>query len=1198
MSESTAITCAIHDPEHRDGVREDRIRWNGTAGTVHSVAVPERLIAGESFTVPVLSLDASEAPVLVRTEHSGPLKVTWLDGTEESDGTIMWPEPDRVTEWNASFRSEDNELPLPTQAELRLVLYQLSTREKFKTGVLALSALLCLAGGAVAVLNPTPPGFIALAVFLIAALVVYPPVLNKLASKFRLRVPADQVQIGDILLPPIRIEPRVEWSGTAADPLVQTYCSQVIHEASTVDILGLSAPINLDSGYVPTPIQVYRGAVPHTEIPQETFSQIDALLETDLRLKRMLGGEETTPEEAWSANRHLAIIGQVGSGKTTILQRLSLLLAKGPTLWTTAVPVFVELHRFARRNGLAEQPLSALKDTISEKISDVLSRAEDAAPAAETREAIDGIVDDLIQSGELALFLDGLDEVSAEDNEDDLVEAVLKAIKEASVSWPDVRIVVTCRRDSRDRYRRLPSSFAVAETVPFEQKGIERFVQGYFFESPDRAVKLLDELERTPRVRALASTPLLLALITLIFEQRGSLPQRRTEIYRRCVALLLREWDSTRARERHPRFLMEHKEDFLRKTAWLLHSRGSRYIRHDEIIGQLRAFLPSIGLPEDAAEALLQEITTHHGLIRTYNDNWYGFVHFALQEYFTAECIGHWAPLNAAIDQRHRTWWQEIIRLHAGSGDCTDLVSTLLREEEDLFHTNLRLAGECIAEGTAIAPGLREHVIDTLHQTARSADIPTLNERFWQVLTTICDADRCDIIWNAVTDSMLPLDVRIAVIHRMFDNPPASLVEKSSQLVLDDEIPALVRSALLELLGSSGVPEAVAAISDVCRNADADNTLRRTAVRIIALSGQKEAVPGFEEMLIAQETPTTVRRAVATALRTLNARGNTERILAILSDWHVETAARSSLAAVVGDLGEVGALSQAVDALSDPRLPSSVRTGLALSYKTFENPEAASTFIKLLQKKDLDYGVRLAVADTLGHIVSDTHHSLLQKLYSSGGLESPIRMRMTIALGSLGDESVMNELVRLLGDRTARPYLRLEAAGALGICGAKDAPDAMLSLINSRTVDALGQELAVLVLELRGEPDVAPALTERLTDLRLSLSARMRMAAALAVLGNTDVINHLISALNDRSYAPELRSQIAMTLRKLTDSRDERAFERVLTIQPGSPDVPEITTLLWHLSEQVGVPVLPGDVDQEPITYDWVETPDIDRESA
>ena len=493
MREPVAITCAVHDTQQREVIEERQLAWDGPEGIVERVAVPARLTTGSPAALPALRLAPFGEPLLVTVEVSGPVEVSWLDGLDDGDGAILWPNADRATDWNASFVPDENAQSLPKEAEATFVLHRLRLKDSMRNLAAAISAGLALVGIVIAALSPSPVGLTFAAILLVAAAVAYPTLLQKLACRLRMCLPADHVRLGAVTLPPIRVEPRVERSGAAADPLIAAYCDEVIRSASVVSILGLSSPINLETGYVPAPLQVYRGAVPHTEIPDDSFSQIDNLLEADLRLKRMLGGEECAPEEAWRNHRHLVIIGQVGSGKTTILQRLSLLLAKGPTLWTTAVPVFLELHRLARRRDLSDAPLTVLKEAVVDHMTDVVLRAaavepepgeaegvesdappEQPAPAprnrGEIRHEAERLVESLIQSGELTLFLDGLDEVSApEGEEEDLVASVIRTVKEASTTWPDVRIVVTCRRASMDRYRRLPSSFVLAETVPFEQ---------------------------------------------------------------------------------------------------------------------------------------------------------------------------------------------------------------------------------------------------------------------------------------------------------------------------------------------------------------------------------------------------------------------------------------------------------------------------------------------------------------------------------------------------------------------------------------------------------------------------------------------------------------------------------------------------------------------------------------------------------
>jgi len=203
-------------------------------------------------------------------------------------------------------------------------------------------------------------------------------------------------------------------------------------------------------------------------------------------------------------------------------------------------------------------------------------------------------------------------------------------------------------------------------------------------------------------------------------------------------------------------------------------------------------------------------------------------------------------------------------------------------------------------------------------------------------------------------------------------------------------------------------------------------------------------------------------------------------------------------------------------------------------------------------------------------------------------MEEPIRTRLAVALGTLGAAEVAPVLIGLVADRAARPYLRLEAARILGELAHAGIRDAMVGLLDSRSVDPLGQELAVLVLSLRNEPEAATPLVDRLSDRQLPLSARLRMADALAMLGSSEQVDRLVALLPDRSFTPELRGRLALTLVRMTDARNTRTFERLVQLLPSLQDVPEVLTLLWHLSEQVGVPVYPEGDGASAARYAWV----------
>ena len=1183
MFETTACPCRLYDPQHPQTPAHTVLNWNGLPNVVQSVGIPTRLRPGESVTLHGLTLAPMDDPVRLTFEASDDLRITWRGAQAEPTGAVLLPDARRATAWEATYSLGSISVSRPRQMHLRLSFERLMLRQWCVSGMMALAGVAGIVFLASLVMLLAVGGGWAMCGALVGALgaaLFNPPVVRLLCRRLGFALPTNREPLGSMALPPIQIEPVVRCSESAAHPLITEYCAQLAHEASRLHILGLAAPINLDEGYVPIMLQLRRGAGADLALLQQSYSQVDELIRTDLSLKWVLGEELLDPEEAWQRHTRLTIIGEVGSGKTTILQRLSIKLGRGPVLWTVAVPVFIELHRLARRTGLEERPLDVLKDAVVETIA--------GAGADEARtDDLRRLVERLIETGELTLLLDGLDEVSGPGEEGErLLNGVLSAIGEAAEKWPQVRIVVTCRRASMDRYRRLPDAFVVAETMPFDAEGIAHFARHYFAAAPERAARLLDEVERNPRIRGMATTPLLLALLTLIFEQRGSLPQRRTEVYRRCAGLLLHEWDTSRERKRFPRFLLEHKEELLRRVAWELHTEGIRYVPYDRLIAQLESFLPNVGLQPEAAADVLREITAHHGLIRAYDTDWYGFVHFALQEYFAAECVEQRTPLATAISQRHRAWWQEIIRLYAGRGDCTNLIIALMREPEDLFRTNLRLAGECLAQGTAAEPGLRSDVLSELYRTARTMRIPELDAEVWQVLAQAGGEEFAPRLWEAIADETLSVKVRTAIVRHMPGAATESSRAAALALLSDEAVSPTVRSALAEVLCSG---ESYEELVRIVADPGVAKEVRAALAGALGKVGNEKLIPQLQELALHPATPTEVRRQVAVSLRQLGTTGTTRRILAMLGDWHTEPPTRSSLAAVVGELGEEAASPEIIRALSDPHLPSAVRTALAVSLKSLKSPAVADALLFLLKDQTTDYGVRLAIADTLCSIASDAHRSALRTLYGDRRVEEPIRVRLAVALGALGEVDVMPLLVRILGDRSARPYLRLEAARTLGMSADREIGKEMIGVLDSRSIDPLGQELAVLVLGIRNEPETALPLLDRLSDRRLPLSARLRMADTLATLGCGDQVDRLVSLLPDRSLAVEMRGRLALTIMRLTDARDTRTFERILQLLPRTDEVPEMMTLAWHLSEQVGVAVYPADVSAPEIVYPWVE---------
>ena len=139
------------------------------------------------------------------------------------------------------------------------------------------------------------------------------------------------------------------------------------------------------------------------------------------------------------------------------------------------------------------------------------------------------------------------------------------------------------------------------------------------------------KLRRNARIQALAANPLLLSLIVLVYEAQLDLPDRRADLYKRCVEVLLTEWDARRNIRRRREFKPEHKQQLLAGLAWHFHTQGRRYFPERELQVEIARFLPALGLLVQQYERVLKEITNENGLLKEQARGWYGFLHLMLK---------------------------------------------------------------------------------------------------------------------------------------------------------------------------------------------------------------------------------------------------------------------------------------------------------------------------------------------------------------------------------------------------------------------------------------------------------------------------------------------------------------------------------------------------------------------------------------
>ncbi len=406
--------------------------------------------------------------------------------------------------------------------------------------------------------------------------------------------------------------------------------------------------------------------------------------------------------------RGAVVLGDPGTGKTTLLKHFVLAGPARLGLPAETVPVLLELRRLADPGaGL----LPALTGAI-ERIAPGL----DAAAFAKR----------LLRRDHLLVLVDGLDEIADATQRAEVSRWLEEA---AMTSLKDSVFVVTSRYAGYKGDARLTGRFLELHVRDLTEAEARRFLQDWYGaveaqaelgRAPEVAERLATEAAddlalriftaddpRTVSLRELATNPLLLQILCLVHRDRKHLPERRVDLYGECCAVLLELW--RRAKGMPVVLTASQSLKLLQPLAYWLHTEGRKEAGGAEILPLLAAPLRELGRGADEGEALLEAIRDQSGLLVNVGPA-YAFLHLSFQEYLSARHVQDQivrAPELLAGLAGHfgETWWREVILLAVGLDNPSlfePLLSTLLRQET--LQRDVRLADDLLRDASAVTP--------------------------------------------------------------------------------------------------------------------------------------------------------------------------------------------------------------------------------------------------------------------------------------------------------------------------------------------------------------------------------------------------------------------------------------------------------------------------------------------------------------
>ncbi|MFN6471456.1 MAG: NACHT C-terminal helical domain 2-containing protein [Nostoc sp. SerVER01] len=462
-------------------------------------------------------------------------------------------------------------------------------------------------------------------------------------------------------------------------PLIQERCG-------TMRVLDMTQPIGLNDIY--TSVNILE------KITGQRRLGIDQLLNScsNQDFERFgLGSiaEEGVPGlHAVKKYPKMIILGKPGAGKTTFLKYLAIQCIGG-TFHSHLVPIFVTLKDFAET---VNKP--SLQQFIIQLVPQVyrLPLINNSQESLLEENTCTTVIENLLSQGRMMILLDGLDEVREED-----ISRVLTEIRQFSQLFQNNRFVITCRIAAREY---IFEKFTEVEIADFDDDQISNFANNWFKAKTVKTKNFIKRLEENNRIKQLASSPLLLTLLCLVFEESGDFPANRSELYKEGLDALLKKWDAKRGIQRdqvYKKLSVQRKEDLLSKIAFITFEQGDYFFKQktaEMYITEYIRNLPNANTDEEAlqvdSERVLKSIEAQHGLLVERAKGIYSFSHLTFHEYCTAREIVIVKQLSEdtlhnLLSHLTETRWREVLLLAVGMSASADRLLLLMKEKIDLI---------------------------------------------------------------------------------------------------------------------------------------------------------------------------------------------------------------------------------------------------------------------------------------------------------------------------------------------------------------------------------------------------------------------------------------------------------------------------------------------------------------------------------
>ena len=353
------------------------------------------------------------------------------------------------------------------------------------------------------------------------------------------------------------------------------------------------------------------------------------------------------------------IIGESGCGKSTLFRELAKQIIEQNGLRNDyeLYPIITSFNQIRNNNYSV---ISTLKRYFSDDLYKDLR--------------ID--VDCLLSENKCIIFIDALDEIASNSEK----EKAFDAITAFTGQYPDVKVVCTSRPSDFLYQCCSEKHFRSLEIDKINRRQIAQYIQAYFSDNDILSKRLIKSLRDSGLLDKLPQTPMTLALITVIFDEKHiEIPSTITDLYSIFVDLLLKKFEF---RNTIDIIETDVKHSVLADLAKQMHVKEVTSIPEKDALHIISSYLQERGKYEISAKELLNDIMENNSMLIRNEKMEIQFKHLSFQEFFTAYELYHHlqSERNYFVENFHKLWWQNVAIFYAGfSKDAPKLLDEIMR---------------------------------------------------------------------------------------------------------------------------------------------------------------------------------------------------------------------------------------------------------------------------------------------------------------------------------------------------------------------------------------------------------------------------------------------------------------------------------------------------------------------------------------